>query len=239
MIKIAYKKTSDYLINIDFAALEKVTIGSGIYFGDGEINARIIDNNNGAIEAVVINNGILTNNMAMGIVMRFNIPSEEIKFINMLLSKYSFSILLSFVCSKQNIIWAKNTFINANKVVPKIETLEAVDCFEDILGVTDYIFIGRGDLGLSIGVEKIGIVQRNLINQAKKRNVKIALGTGTLESLHTSATPYRAEIVDITNSYLSGVDYIVLTSETAGSERPFDSMDWIVKVLNYLNLVVK
>lgn len=108
---------------------------------------------------------------------------------------------------------------------------------ENILTHSDTIFIGRGDLGLSMGVEKIGIVQKILISKAQKAGCKISLGTGTLDSLKWSEIPLRAEIIDITNSCLEEVDYIALTSETGGSFTPFKSIDFLKNTLDYIGTV--
>ena len=108
-----------------------------------------------------------------------------------------------------------------------------------ILSQSDTIFIGRGDLALSTGIEKIGIVQKKLISIAQKVGCKISLGTGTLDSLKWSEIPLRAEIIDITNSCFEGIDYIALTSETGGSQIPFKSINFLKKILDYIKEVEK
>ena len=87
---------------------------------------------------------------------------------------------------------------------------------------------------MSLGIEKIGIAQKELIEKAHCAGCKVALGTGTLDSLKTNAIPSRAEIIDITNSCLLGVDYIVLTSETGGSKTPYKAINHLEKTLSYL-----
>ena len=53
-----------------------------------------------------------------------------------------------------------------------------------------------------MGIEKIGIIQKEIIQKAQKAGCKISIGTGTLDSLKWSQIPLRAEIIDITNSCL-------------------------------------
>ena len=66
--------------------------------------------------------------------------------------------------------WAKKVFPHAASVIPKIETGTAVSNIESILAQSDTIFVGRGDLGLSLGIEKIGIIQkRNHTESTKSR----------------------------------------------------------------------
>lgn len=70
--------------------------------------------------------------------------------------------------------------------------------------------------------------------ESTKAGCKISIGTGTLDSLKWSQIPLRAEIIDITNSCLEGIDYIALTSETAASQHPFKVLDFIQHILNYI-----
>lgn len=80
-------------------------------------------------------------------------------------------------------------------------------------------------------------MQQNLINKAHQKGCKISVGTGTLDSLKWSEIPLRAEIIDITNSCLKGVDVIALTSETGGSKTPFKAINYLVKILDYIKTV--
>lgn len=225
-----------WLDNDDFFKVAKVN--DIVYFGDGEMECTIDNIDNSKILLEVITSGKISKGMSIGIkekdFFHFCISETEIDDINKLVNDYSISLILSFVESADDVRWAKKTFPKAAKIIPKIETQRAVSNIDAIFTECDTIFIGRGDLALSLGIEKIGIVQKELIEKAHCANCEVALGTGILDSLKTNEIPSRAEIIDITNSCLLGVDYIVLTSETGGSKTPYKAISHLERTLSYI-----
>ncbi|MCL2650537.1 MAG: pyruvate kinase [Candidatus Azobacteroides sp.] len=222
---------------------DEIKVNDIVYFGDGEIEGVVKEISLNTIILQSLSIGKLGDGVAIGIkgkdFFKFCIDEKEISEVNTLLNRFPVSIILSFVENADNIVWAKKHFPRAASIIPKIETVAAVNNIENIMALSDTIFIGRGDLGLSLGIEKIGIVQKILISKAQKAGCKISLGTGTLDSLKWSEIPLRAEIIDITNSCLEGVDYIALTSETGGSFTPFKSIDFTKKILDYVKEIEK
>jgi pyruvate kinase len=220
---------------------EEIVTNDTVYFADGEIEAVAEEINQDTAILRSLSTVALIDNVAIGIkgkeFFNFRIDEKEILEANTLLNRFPVSIILSFVENGNNIVWAREKFPAAASIIPKIETVSAVDNIENIFAQSDTIFIGRGDLGLSMGIEKIGIVQKLLISKARKVGCKVALGTGTLDSLRWSEIPLRAEIIDITNSCLEEVDYIVLTSETGGSTTPFKAIDFLNNTLEYIKSV--
>lgn len=220
---------------------EEINLNDIVYFGDGEIEAVVEEINQNTVTLRSLSNGRLGNNVAIGIkgkeFFKFLIDEKEISEVNSLLYRFPTSIILSFIESGDNLIWAKEVFPQAASIIPKIETVMAVSHIESILAQSDTIFVGRGDLGLSLGIEKIGIIQKEIILKAREAGCKISIGTGTLDSLKWSKIPLRAEVIDITNSCLEGVDYIALTSETAASQTPFEVLDFLKQILDYIKSI--
>lgn len=220
---------------------EQITLQDIVYFGDGEFECTVSEVTQKYVKLVSLSAGILTNNIAVGIVgknlSKFQIKSDEINLINDILSKYPVSLILSFVEQSDNIIWARKVFPNAYEIIPKIETFDAVENFTSIIGISKKIFIGRGDLGLSIGMEKVGIVQKKLVTVAHENGCYVAIGTGILDSLKWNQAPLRAEIIDITNSCYESVEAIVLTSETAGAKNPFKAIDFLMQTLQFIKSI--
>ena len=206
-----------------------------VLFGDGEIACFVNSCSANKVVLRVENSGVITNGTSLNIkgktVNHFYISEHELTAIKNILIDFPISIVLSFVESKDNIEWAKKEFVGAHEIVPKIETLQSLQNLEEIINSTHMLFIGRGDLSLAVGIEKIGIIQRRIITVSHQFGCKVCVGTGVLDSLRWSETPLRSEIIDITNSFLENVDIIVLTSETGGANDPF-------KAIRYLNLVI-
>ena len=237
---ITISKVNDatlYLNNENF--FHVVAIGDIIYFGDGEIECSVSSIDDQGVTLSAVSDGVITNGVAIGIkgkeFFHFYIDDNQIKAINDILANNHVGLILSFVETVNDIKWARSVFNKASIIIPKIETVSAIENIDSILSEVPAIFIGRGDLALSVGIERVGIVQRELITKAKSATCAISVGTGTLDSLKWSQIPLRAEIVDITNSVLMGVDYIALTSETGGSTKPFESVKYLERTLDYLS----
>lgn len=242
MFVISYQNTTGvdaWLPNNHF--FKEVQKGDVIYFGDGEIEGIVHDIQDNKVMVLSTTNGMISESVSIGIkgknFFHFYISEDEINEVNKLLDCYPMQIILSFVENEDNIKWAQQKFQKAVSIIPKIETFSAVENIEEILGLSDCIFIGRGDLGLSVGIEQMGIIQDILLKKAHRSGCKISLGTGTLDSLKWSEIPLRAEIIDITNSCMKEVDTIVLTSETGGSKSPFKAINYLKKCLEYIKTV--
>lgn len=101
------------------------------------------------------------------------------------------------------------------ELITKIETLDAVNHINDILPLTNYILIDRGDLSTDIGVERIPRFQKYIIDKALYFDVKIFLATQILKSMETKPIPTIGEIEALYDIYKSGVYGVQMSEETA------------------------
>ena len=113
----------------------------------------------------------------------------------------------------------------------KIETASSVNNIADILGVSDYVVVARGDLGLHVGLEQVPRVQRTIVEQAIRRGVPVAVATQIFESMMRSPVPTRAEVTDVYMAVMEGVDALMLTGETAVGTYPVEAVEWLNKVV--------
>ena len=132
-------------------------------------------------------------------------------------------IALSFVTSAKDIEDVK-TYLKENganiPVISKIERGEAVDNFNQILKVSDGIMIARGDLGVEIPLEKVPMVQKDLIKQCNRASKPVITATEMLESMIENPRPTRAEATDVANAIFDGTDAIMLSQETSIGQYP-------------------
>jgi len=56
------------------------------------------------------------------------------------------------------------------------------------------------------------------------------VATQLLESMIEQPVPTRAEVVDITNAVMEGVDSLLLTGETAVGKYPIEAVQWLKRV---------
>ncbi len=116
-------------------------------------------------------------------------------------------------------------------IISKIERESAVNEIDDIIRVSDGVMLTRGDLGVDIPIERIPGIQKMIINKCHYSNKISVVATDVLSSMEDSLVPTRAEVSDIANAVLDGVDAIMLSIETMKGHYPLEAIDVMKKVI--------
>lgn len=116
------------------------------------------------------------------------------------------------------------------RLVAKIEGPDAVKNIDDVVCASDYVMVARGDLGMHFDLEEIPRIQSSIISGAHKCGKPMMVATQLLESMIEQPVPTRAEVVDITNAVMEGVDSLLLTGETAVGKYPIEAVQWLKRV---------
>lgn len=142
-------------------------------------------------------------------------------------------VALSYVRRADDIV-ALHSFLQTHgrsvPVIAKIEHEEAVQRIGDILDVADGIMIARGDLGVEIPLERIPMVQKQLIQQARVIGKPVITATQMLDSMVMNAQPTRAEVTDVANAILDGTDAVMLSAETAIGKYPTRAVQMLAAI---------
>jgi pyruvate kinase len=115
-------------------------------------------------------------------------------------------------------------------VIAKVERSRAIDNIDRILAVVDGVMIARGDLGVEIPIERIAVVQKQLMRKANEIGKPVITATQMLESMTSNRRPTRAEATDVANAILDGTDAVMLSGESAMGRYPVDAVAMLAKI---------
>ncbi len=212
---------------------------SHLILGENEIVLKVIDKLDDHITCLVEKAGMLRENMkVISPDCRLNFPFLTEKDRKDILYAHEHQVdflALSFVRSHENVLEVNDLLIQMNdnrmSILSKIETEEAVDDIDEMIRVSDGIMIARGDLGVSIPIERIPGIQKMILHKCHDVGKVSLVATEFLSSMESKSQPTRAEVSDIANAVLDGCDAIVLCGETTVGKYPLESLTTLEKVI--------
>jgi pyruvate kinase len=217
-----------------------VNKGENIIVDDGKIILKVTETNKtDQINAEVIQGGDLFSNKG------FNLPNTNIS-LPALTEK---DIKDAIFSAKQNVDWIALSFVrevadiklliellekNTDHRIPviaKIEKPEGVKNIDDIMKYASGIMVARGDLGVEINASEVPLIQKKLVNKAKKARIPVIIATQMMESMMESLNPNRAEVNDVANSVMDGADAVMLSGETSVGKHPIEVIQTISSII--------
>jgi pyruvate kinase len=75
--------------------------------------------------------------------------------------------------------------------------------------------VARGDLGVQVPLERLPLIQADILSRANAAGRLSVTATEMLESMTHSPRPTRAEVTDVATAVMAGTDAVMLSGETA------------------------
>lgn len=199
--------------------------GEPIYLANGEMEVEVTKIKDGIIYFEVKRGGILFSHKGIN-VPRTNLrmgglTDKDIQDVRFALKKGVDYIALSFVQSAEDIKKLKKIIGTIGpRIVAKIERAIALDHLDEIIKASDVLMIARGDLGIEVPIERVPIIQKNIIRHCHWHNTPAIVATQMMSSMVDHAHPTRAEVSDVANAIFDGADAVMLSEETANGAYP-------------------
>ena len=214
---------------------QKVAAGAQILINDGRIALEVVKYiSNSTLECQTIIPGTVENRKGVNFPgVALDVPSlteQDEQDLELALKNGADWIALSFVRSPNDYDLVRSRVRDLGFAVPimaKIEKWEAVQNLDGIIDAFDAVMVARGDLGVELPLERVPLIQKEVIDKARKAGKPVIIATQILDSMTDRPIPTRAEVSDIANAILDGADALMVTGETAMGKFP----ERVIKVL--------
>lgn len=219
----------------DLAAL--VSEDDEIFLADGEVVLRVQEVRGADVITEVVRGGTVRSRKGL------HLPSAEArleaftprdrKALDAALAMEVDLVGLSFIRDERDLERARAALPEASirpRLVAKIETASAVENLVGIVKTADAVMIARGDLGIQTPLERVPLLQKEIIRACNVAGKPVITATEMLESMTEELLPTRAEVTDVANAIFDGTDAVMLSEETAVGVHPLEAVRTMVKV---------
>lgn len=225
-------------VSVSFAHLPKVVKpGNLLSLNDGYIQLEVAEVRGSEVVTVVKVGGELRSRKGLnlpGIDLGISAFTErDRQCLKFALENGVDSISQSFVEGAADIQAVRQAARDLNQnpfLIAKIERARALDNLDEILEAADGIMIARGDLGVEVPIERIAVVQKDILRRANQRGKPAITATQMLESMTTYRLPTRAEATDVSNAILDGTDAVMLSGESAMGAFPVEAVHMLARI---------
>jgi pyruvate kinase len=212
-------------------------VGDAVLLDDGAMELKVLEGLGTEVRCKVVVGGLLTEERGLVVPgMRISGPyitdglRESILFAVEQGPDY---VALSFVGDAKDVIGVRAVLHESGVAMPLIAKIErgiAVDEFDSILRVSDGIMVARGDLGVDIPLERVPLVQKEIIRKCNQAGKPVITATQMMESMVSAPSPTRAEVADVANAIFDGTDAVMLSAETSIGKYPVQAVKMMANI---------
>lgn len=216
---------------------QEIHVGDIALINDGAIQLKVLSKTDTEIKCRVVVGGILTNGRSLVVPgMHTSTPfvtDTLIQHLLFVIREKPDYLALSFISSAEDIKQVRAIVKDNGADIPIIAKIErgiAIKKFDRILMASDGIMVARGDLGVDIPLERVPMVQKEIIRKCNQAGKPVITATQMLESMVTSFSPTRAEVADVANAIFDGTDATMLSAETSIGKYPVQAVITMAKI---------
>ena len=212
--------------------------GDKVLIDDGKIKLEVLDTTDTQVKCRVEHGGTVSNHKGINIpnvALKMEYLSEKDKEDLIFgIEKDVDYVAASFVRKAEDVGLLRG-FLDAHggkdiKIISKIENLEGIENFEEILELSDGIMVARGDMGVEVDFERLPGIQKRFIKRCQQSGKIVITATQMLESMITNPVPTRAEITDVANAVFDGTSAVMLSGESAMGQYPAEAVAAMAKI---------
>ena len=219
--------------------INEVKVNHIIKLNDGLIELKILEKNINYLLCEVISGGFIEDKKGVNVMgVRLNIPflsKKDIEDINLANELNVDFLAISMIHNAEDVLKINDILINLGNdhmsIVSKIENEHALEDIDEIIKNSDAVMIARGDLGVELPMERIPRIQKMIINKCHLMGKVSIVATEMMSSMENTVRPTRAEVSDVANAVLDGVDAVMLSGETTIGKYPIETLDIMNKII--------
>jgi pyruvate kinase len=219
-----------------FDSLEK---GMTILFDDGYIITEVVETTPSGVILEAKNSGILKNQKGVNIPnVKIPLPAmtqEDIDSISFGCKHDIEIIAASFIRSADHLKEIRKLLAANGKpdtfLIAKIEDIQGVQNFDEIVLEADGIMVARGDLGVELPLQEVPNLQKMMIRKSYSLGKPVITATQMLESMIKNPRPTRAEVSDVANAIYDSTSAVMLSGETAVGLYPIETVQMMKQII--------
>ncbi len=217
--------------------IAETPVGAAILLADGNLELKVEEKLDQALRCRVVVGGVLRSQVGI------NFPGHSLSVPALTAKDYddlAFGlaqgvdfVALSYVRSARDVRELREYIRGRGAdtpIIAKIEKHEALGQLQEILDAADGLMVARGDLGVEVPLERVPMIQKQIISYANRAGKPVITATQMLLSMVSHARPSRAEATDVANAILDGTDAVMLSEETAVGQFPVEAVTFLDQV---------
>lgn len=232
-VKIHFDPVEGDSANISFSPrgiARQFAVGDVVRVDFDHVEFRVNAINEDHCLAEVIKGGVVGSNKAADVDRELDfepLTEKDMRAIEIGLENGVRNFALSFTNSGQDVELMRSLCGDDAHIICKVESRPGVLNLSDILARANGVLIDRGDLSRQVPIEKIPVLQRRIIAEARAAATDVFVATNLLESMVETRAPNRAEVNDVVSTVLMGASGLVLAAETAIGRYPHEAVTMI------------